>query len=89
MYATLSLKRLIQVLTWPLGIILLLYVVIRGVPTDPWAGVRMIGTVITIWGLVLIVFGGFSCSAGSRVSGPYGAYCGRSYLSSTRRTFPI
>jgi len=60
MYATLSLKRLIQVLSWPLGIILLLYVVIRGVPTDPWAGVRMIGTVITIWGLVLIVFGGFS-----------------------------
>jgi hypothetical protein len=60
MYATLPLKRLLAVLIWPFGIVLVFLILIQGVPKSPTISLRMIGTATTIWGFVLLVVAGSS-----------------------------
>jgi len=60
MYATLSLKKLMLVLVWPFGLIMLGFLGLRGVPTDGVGALRAIGTVVTIWSITLVALFGFS-----------------------------
>lgn len=60
MYATLSLKRLISLITIPFGAILLVFLFIQGMPSNLQAAGRMLSSAGGLWGLVLFVFFGFS-----------------------------
>jgi hypothetical protein len=60
MYATLSLKRLALILLWPFGLIVILLITSRGLPSTGTELVRLLSSALTIFGLVLLIVGGSS-----------------------------
>jgi hypothetical protein len=59
MYATLPLGRLVSVLVWPYGLILLSLVAFW-FPASPMAWIRSLGLAATIWAFALLLFAGAS-----------------------------
>ncbi|MBN9506669.1 MAG: hypothetical protein J0I69_11650 [Altererythrobacter sp.] len=60
MYATLPLGRLVSVLVWPFGLILVGLIAFWQFPASPLAWIRTIGTAATIWALALLLLAGSS-----------------------------
>lgn len=58
MYATLSLKRLLSIIGYPLLIVFVLLAHFQGVPTDAKAAFKMAGSALSIWGLILLILTG-------------------------------
>jgi len=59
MYATLSLKRLMAILLYPFAAILLVFVLVKGPPSDLITAFRMVASSVGTWALLLLILGGF------------------------------
>jgi hypothetical protein len=62
MYATLSLKRLISIIGYPLIFIFVGFVLLQGVPTSLLGVMKLAGGSIGLWAGVLVVLGGSSAA---------------------------
>lgn len=58
MYATLPLKRLVSVLVWPFGLVLVGLVAWKGFPTTAAMWMKTIGQALSYWALALLLLAG-------------------------------